>query len=292
MRLLTALSFVSLLLTSCSSDPEQQPGGAVGGGGSGTLYFAFSVELEIHKVDLATGNDAKLGTGDAPHSTSDGKIIFATPQQLAESDETLASHRIIVASDNTGMKPWTVGFRAPQVSPDGTKIVYTTLLDNMYVVSRADGTVLKKFEATGAAAGWHRPTWTPDGRIVAGGDFTNKGIYISDAALTTMTRIDPMLSDPKDPAVSPDGKKVVLVLNDRLHVMNIDGSGMKRIDQSDDKDTQPSWSPDGTKVVYRASGTIKIMSAEGGPSSDLLDLSPALASKHRVLTGSNPIQWK
>jgi Tol biopolymer transport system component len=278
------LSFV--LFCGCSSDPA--PGGVAGGGGSGTLYFATSVELDIFKLDLATGETKKLGDGDGAYFTNDGKVIFATPQELAESDETFAMHRIIVASDNTGMKPWTVGFRAPSVSPDGKKIVYVTLLENMYVVSRADGAVLNKHEGKG----WLRATWTPDGRIVAGGGFSNKGIYISDASLTTMTRIDPMLSDPRDPAVSPDGSKVAFVLNDRLHVMNIDGSNMKRIDASDDKDTQPSWSPDSAKIVYRVGGRVKIIPADGGTSSDLFDLYPALKNKFSVLTGSNPWQWK
>lgn len=281
---------LSLFLASCSSEPTN-PGGAAGGGGSGLLYFARSVDLEIHKINLATGEDIKLGKGDDPFSTPEGTLIFATPLDLAESDESLAMHRIIVEHDNSGMKPWTTGFQSPQLSPDGTKIVYTNLLDAMYVVNRAEGAVLKRHEHKGATEGWIHPTWTPDGRIVVGGGFGNQGLYLSDESLSTFTRFDPMLAYPREPAVSKDGSKVVFVLNDRVHTINLDGTGLKRLDESDDEDSMPAWSPDGQKVIYRVSGRIKILPAEGGKGTDLFDMHPSLKDKFLVMTGS-PLQWK
>lgn len=288
MRSLFILPFI--LLFSCSAEPPPA-GGAAGGGGSGLLYFSTNVTYDVFKVDLATGDAAKLGTGVDPHSTPEGKLIFATPIDLVESDETMASHRIIVEHDNSGMKPWTTGFQSPQLSPDGTKIVYTTLLDDLYVVSRADGSVLNTHRAM-SAGGWIRPMWTPDGRIVVGGGFTNKGLYISDESLSTFTRFDPMLADPKQPAVSKDGTKVAFVLNTRLHVINIDGTGLKRIDESDDKAEEPAFSPDGQKVVYRVSGLIKIISADGAArGTDLFAMHPSLKDKWRNSPGS-ALQWK
>lgn len=264
----------------------------MGGGGQGFIYFGRSVDLDIHKLNLATGEATKLGKGDGPYSTPEGTLIFTTPTELAESNEDLASHRIIVKSD-LGIEKSNNGFTGPQLSPDGTRIAYVTVENNLYVANRADGRIMVRMEAAGSTDGWYRPTWTPDGRIVAAGGFGNPGLYVSDTMITKMTRFDPMLAQPRDPAVSPDGTKVVFVLNDRLHTIGIDGSGLKRIDASDeDKDSQPSWSPDGTKVIYRVSGRLKIMPAEGGTPSDLFDLFPALKNKFLILGGSHPVHWK
>jgi hypothetical protein len=280
-----------LLLASCSAEPTN-PGGAAAGGGSGFLYFGRSVDLEIHKISLASGEDVKLGKGDHPFSTKEGTLIFATPLDLAESDETLASHRIIVQHTTGGTDKHSTGFNAPQLSPDGTKIVYTTVEANLYVVSRADGAVLQRHEHKGVTEAWHHPTWTPDGRIVVGGGFGNQGLYLSDASLSTFTRFDPNLAYPRDPDVSPDGTKVVFALNDRLHVINIDGTGLKRIDQSNDDAAMPEFSPDGQKVIYRVSGRIKIISADGaGRGDDLFDIHPSLKDKFFVMSGS-PLHWK
>jgi len=285
------LLLLVLPLISCSSDPTPTAGGAVGGGGQGLLYFGLSVSLEIHKFNLATGEDKMLGKGDGPFSTPTGSLIFATPTDLAEANEDLASHRVIVKSD-IGIEKSNNGFIGPQLSPDGTRIVYVTVENNMYVANRADGKILVRMEATGATDGWHRPTWTPDGRVVAAGGFGNPGLFISDADIKTMTRFDPKLAQPRDPAVSPDGTKVVFVLNDRLHLIGIDGGGLKRIDASEDKDSQPSWSPDGSKVIYRVGGRMKVMPAEGGAATDLFDAFPSLKDRHLVLSGSHPVHWK
>lgn len=58
----------------------------------------------------------------------------------------------------------------------------------------------------------------------------------------------------RDPAVSPDGRRVAFV-SDRdllewdLYLMNTDGSGVERIPSSRPA-SNPHWSPDGTRLVY------------------------------------------
>jgi dipeptidyl aminopeptidase/acylaminoacyl peptidase len=292
MRLLSC-ALVSLALISCSSeDPATTPGGKIGGGGQGLLYYALSSQLEIHKLNLATGEDVKLGKGDAPSKTPEGTLIFITPLELAESNEDLAMHRIIVKRTDNIAERWNKSFHAPRLSPDGTRVAYLSDFNAMYVVNRTDGKLVATFEHTGVTDGWYRPTWTPDGRIVAAGGFGNQGLFISDAGLTKMTRFDQGLTQPADPAVSSDGKKVAFVLNDRVHVINIDGTGLKRIDPADTEDRHPSWSPDGSKIVYRAGGRFKFISADGGQPTDLFDVHPAIGEKYIVLSGTEPLDWK
>ena len=60
-----------------------------------------------------------------------------------------------------------------------------------------------------------------------------------------------------DPALSPDGKKVLYVSDadgdTEIYVMNIDGSGRKQLTDNSDDDEAPAWSPDGKKIAW-ASG--------------------------------------
>lgn len=91
-----------------------------------------------------------------------------------------------------------------------------------------------------------------------------QGIYVSDAALTTMTRIDQNLAYPGHCAVSPDGTKVAFILNERLNLINIDGS----------------------KIAYRVSGRVKVISAAGGTAIDLFDAGfKEISDKYFIFSG-------
>jgi len=57
-----------------------------------------------------------------------------------------------------------------------------------------------------------------------------------------------------DPALSPDGKRIVFRGrrggNDDLYRMNIDGTGLRRLTAGPAMDYAPSWSPDGRRIVF------------------------------------------
>lgn len=108
-------------------------------------------------------------------------------------------------------------------------------------------------------------SWTPDNRLVMTGSHVSgssdgseyhgkeKGIYITDAGLGNLQRIDPELDDPAPyhAAVSPDGKRIAFVMNRHVWVMNIDGSNLKQLTDvdRDNEETYPTWSPDGKYIA-------------------------------------------
>ncbi|MCA9668241.1 MAG: PD40 domain-containing protein [Myxococcales bacterium] len=68
----------------------------------------------------------------------------------------------------------------------------------------------------------------------------------------------------RDPAVSPDGSKVVFVSDrdgsDALFMVNIDGSGLSKLTAGG----QPSFHPDGDRVVYVKDGDVYEIALAGG----------------------------
>ena len=277
----------------CQETTTTTPAGG-GAGLSGTIYWVDAGDQEIHKLALATGDDTKLGFGAKVQRAPDGKLIIRGKQGIEESDEALISTRVIKKNDADALDDSTVNFNDIAISPDGTKLAYDTLSGrNSYVCNRSDGTVIASFKADGVTAAFLRPTWTPDGRLVTGGGFKNPGLYISDAALTTMTRFDPNLDEPREPAVSPDGKKVAFILKSLVFVINIDGTGLLQLDTDDtEKDRWPQWSPDGKFVAYYATAAhLKVRPATGGAAVDVLETYPALGAKIITFSSSSPFHW-
>jgi Tol biopolymer transport system component len=84
---------------------------------------------------------------------------------------------------------------------------------------------------------------------------------IKDDKMLTVTQI-------RDAAVSPDGKRVVFTALDRLYMMDYPGGTPKRLTESDKTEAQPAWSPDGKSIVYvtwdeKTGGAIHKMAANG-----------------------------
>lgn len=292
--------FASLLvpvLVACQSDTQKQ---GAGGAATGTLYYTQTTQIEIHKLDLATGEDHKLGKGQAASVTPEGTIVYKTPTDIVESDESMVQQRYIMKGE-TGTSFRSEGVADLQVSPDGTKVAYTTLQDHLYVLDRQSGDAVSSFkQGAGATEGWLSPSWTPDGRVVVSGNFGNPGFYVSDAGLSTLERFDPnlpqsMFADDNYLMASHDGTKVAFVRNKQVNVMNIDGTGLAILDTDDTaEDTYPVWSPDDSHVGWFGyAGHFKVLPAGGGGTPfDALVAYPDLADKILIFETTNRADWK
>ena len=88
-------------------------------------------------------------------------------------------------------------------------------------------------------------------------------------------RIDDLLdlAVPSQPALSPDGSRIVYVLRtldaeqdrnvDELWLVGTDGGAARRL-TSGPGDTAPAWSPDGSRIAFVRDGQLAVLSAAGG----------------------------
>ena len=209
----------------------------------------------------------------------------------------------------------------PEVSPDGKYLAVTIFGwgDQVFnkncvaIYDLATAELLAKYDEKYAG------TWTPDGRLVMAGshktvsvdgnEYHSKqpGIFITDKAFSTVTRIDPELDDPAPyhPAVSPDGKRIAFIINNHVWVMNIDGSNLKQLTASggDNIETFPQWSPDGKYVAawsyktfeksyFTALAIVPANAANPVALANNAPVWPRDAKKFRLSGGSKQFSWK
>jgi Tol biopolymer transport system component len=151
---------------------------------------------------------------------------------------------------------------SPAWSPDGTKLVFSSLREisptfpdggnyDIYVMN-ADGTSLVRL--TNFPGNELQPTWSPDGSkiaFVADGDGGLSQIYSMNANGTNRVRLTGALHEDVSPSWSPDGTKIVFSStrdgNPELYVMNADGTNPVRLTTDPDpagfvhEDIDPAW---------------------------------------------------
>ena len=173
------------------------------------------------------------------------------------------------------------GFR-PAISPDGTKLVYGTRVDNE--------TGLRIRDLTSGEEHWLKLpiqrdeqesrytrdlipgyVFMPDGKsvlaayggkihrldIASGSDrvipFTVKVSQPVGSRLNFPVRVDdgPVKARLiQDPTPSPDGKRLAFSALTRLYVVDLPGGKPKQLSAADAREFQPAWSPDGKTLAY------------------------------------------
>ncbi|MGD8700580.1 MAG: DPP IV N-terminal domain-containing protein, partial [Gemmatimonadales bacterium] len=170
----------------------------------------------------------------------------------------------------------------PQVSPDGTKILFTSDSDGddaIYVMDVAGTNLLK---LTNSPESELMGSWSPDGSMIAfvGEESGNKDIYVINSTGGEPQRLTWHAAWDGWPTWSPDGKKIAFASyrdsRHQIYVMDPDGSNLNRLTNSDDEDFGPTWSPDGTKIAFTklpqdANADIYVMNADGSDVRRLTD---------------------
>jgi len=148
---------------------------------------------------------------------------------------------------------------APDWSPDGTKIVFTSNRDGgdleIYIMN-SDGT--EQTRLTTSVGFDEDPRWSPDGTKIAfhsgrDGDFE---IYTMNADGSDQTNISNDAANDQSPSWSPDGTKIAFASTRgagdyEIFTMNSDdGSEVAQLTDNAEGDQNPHWSPDGTKITF------------------------------------------
>lgn len=180
--------------------------------------------------------------------------------------------------------------RFPQLSPDGSRLVYGLLQpDRTYDLHlmRLDGTRPVSDDLLLAGPGDLTDTsWSPDGRrllVRSGIQGEGARIFLFDLATGSLQRL---VDNASNPGWSPDGSRVVFASyrreapgNADIFVADADGSELRPIVDTGADDYFPSWSPDGSMIAFtsRAGGgdqDVFVVDVSGGRLRNLTAGSP------------------
>jgi len=131
------------------------------------------------------------------------------------------------------------------------------------------------------------PAWSPDGARLA---FTRtRAIHVARADGSEVRSVtNPGTGFDSNPAWSPDGTKIAFSRwstttgQQRIHVVDVDGSNVRQLSPTGYYSLNPAWSPDGTKLAFEVwveigDGYIHVMNADG--SGPITSLSPGLGAE-------------
>ena len=166
------------------------------------------------------------------------------------SDATRLTHN----PDDDGQPTW---------SPDGRRIAFTSVQDGNWdiYVANADGSGTTRLTHSPSSA-WS-PAWSPDGRRIAYVSAresvaryfpANTEIYAMNADGTDITRLTNNKRVAREPAWSPDGRRIAFSSShghaqSSIHVMNVDGSNPK-ITWGIITGSSLVWSSDGRRIAF------------------------------------------
>lgn len=145
---------------------------------------------------------------------------------------------------------------APNYSPDGSKIIFTTNRDgnNEIYQKNADGS--NPIRLTNNSASDISPVYSFNGTsivFVSNRDGNNE-IYKMNADGSNQVRLTNETAADLVPSFSPDGQKIIFVTerlgSRRLFTMNADGSNQQVISNIAGFYNRPSYSPDGSKIIF------------------------------------------
>jgi TolB protein len=140
----------------------------------------------------------------------------------------------------------------------------------------------------------YAPTWVPGRMALLYGSYklNNADIFMHNLTTGARKAFARYGGSSMSPAVSPDGKKVAMILSKDgwtdLYVCDIDGSDLKRLTKSPQDESSPCWSPDSQWICFAGKererralfkvaaggGGLKVIPTRGVPSPTEPDWSP------------------
>jgi hypothetical protein len=226
----------------------------------GTIVFYSRSEGAFRQLKVASGELKPLPVGEYLRQARNGELILenAANELVITSLDGQVRARLTEEVRRGGITRIRDGYT---LSPDGKRYAYNIRLREGPAVLVRD----RNGQLLATIPGYQSPDFLPDGRLLLSGlsaalsGVANppQGVFLTDNTYANPRRIDPDLSAPVTPTASPDGRSVAFVNNKKLHVMNLDGTGLRTLPLTLGKSTAqamfcPVWAPDGKWVAVIA----------------------------------------
>jgi len=147
------------------------------------------------------------------------------------------------------------------LSPDASKLLYTTDAGDMLVVMNSDGTNRRVFSTTMSG----RETmaeFSPDSRLIAYAEGNPNAIYTIDTSGNNKFKVVDISSPNVNDMIawSPDGKSIAFAhkttsIRNNIWKVNIDGTGLVNLTNYEYMESNPVFSPDGQYIAYMQYGS-------------------------------------
>ncbi len=147
----------------------------------------------------------------------------------------------------------------PAVSPDGTRVAYTSYIDNnpdLYVLSLEN----LNSERIAMFAGLNfSPDWAPDNQTLAVtlSKDGNPELYLLDSLSQENVRLTRNSWNDVSPSWSPDGTELVYTADKigapQLYIIGRSGQNVRRLTFSGSYNVCPDWSPTGEQIAFASS---------------------------------------
>lgn len=245
------LVFIVCFIASCNNDTVAP----TKSGYKGTIYYSYSGAIK--KIDLDKNTNTELFTNAKyPEMTKSGALLTVETYPLTRiiyTDLTGATRTSLL--DGTDYKgPMHRRYMTkPRISADQKYVAYDG--DNLYnptvyIIDAKTGELMASVGDYANRKPLSAPSWFPDGSLVAEGwTFMNNGIYKIDKDFKTVTNLTPNLTNVRYPSASPDGTKIAFIRDEKLWIMNADGTNAKQLYTSTERFYCPTWSPDSKYIA-------------------------------------------
>ena len=261
------------------------------GGGQGQIIFMSYTDWDEYKSEIFSINSRGTNLKQLTHldghasgatwSPSGDKIFFTFAKNRSD-----ASQLYTMNPDGTDITKISSNeqrdYSSPDVSPDGTKIVFMsagetpstgkTRRQTIFIMN-ADGS--NEFQLITDPPknmiGEVGPSWSPDGKKILFFSYTRGQvleIFTINPDGTEQKQLTTMNHYLTSPSWSPDGKSIVFIKglnqNADIYRMNSDGTDIVRLTKNGEYDNDPKFSPDGTKIYWSSCCiNLSIMNLDG-----------------------------
>jgi len=216
-------------------------------------------------------------------------------QRIAFDSEREGNYEAYVINvDGTSLTPGGyLGLWSPAWSPDNSRFVFGLEPEGNAEIYSAEIDGAGVTNLTNSPSRDGSPAWSPDGsRIAFVSDRDgNPQIYVMKADGSSPERLT--TSGGGNPAWSADGSRIAFHIENELHVINADGSGLARIADNLHGDYHFTWSPDSSRIAFECkfdgalgeNNEVCLVNADG---SDLINLTSSPA--YDVRPAWSPVQ--